>query len=67
MEEIYDAAAVERAAQEYWDRRRTFEVLEEVKAPFEPSILVLVRESVTKVDPGDYGFMVANAATAQAL
>ena len=45
----------------------TFEVLEEVKAPFEPSILVLVRESITKVDPGDYGFMVANAATAQAL
>ncbi len=45
----------------------TFEVLEEVKAPFEPSILVLVRESITKVDPGDYGFMVANGATAQPL
>jgi predicted deacylase len=45
----------------------TFEVLEEVKAPFDPSILVLVRESITKVDPGDYGFMVGNAATAQAL
>ena len=28
-----------------------------VKAPFEPSILVLVRESITKVDPGDYGFI----------
>jgi len=26
---------------------------------------VLVRESVTKCDPGDYGFMVANGATAQ--
>lgn len=43
----------------------TFEVLEEVTAPFDSSLLVLVRESVTKVDPGDYGFMVANGATAQ--
>jgi len=28
---------------------------------------VLVRESVTKVDPGDYGFMVANGATAHPI
>jgi predicted deacylase len=42
----------------------TFAELETVTAPFEPSLLVLVRESVTKVDPGDYGFMVANGATA---
>jgi len=42
----------------------TFEVLEEVTAPFDPSLLVLVREGVTKCDPGDYGFMVANGATA---
>jgi len=42
----------------------TFEELETVTAPFEPSLLVLVREAVTKVDPGDYGFMVANGATA---
>lgn len=42
----------------------TFELLEEVTAPFDPSLLVLVRERVTKVDPGDYGFMVANGAGA---
>ena len=42
----------------------TFEELEVVTATFEPSLLVLVRESVTKVDPGDYGFMIANGATA---
>jgi predicted deacylase len=42
----------------------TFEELETVTAPFDPSLLVLVREAVTKVDPGDYGFMVANGATA---
>jgi leucyl-tRNA synthetase len=29
MEEIYDAAAVESAAQEYWDQRHTFEVRED--------------------------------------
>ncbi|MDB6089512.1 MAG: leucyl-tRNA synthetase [Gammaproteobacteria bacterium] len=29
MEEIYDPAAVERTAQEYWNQRRTFEVRED--------------------------------------
>ena len=42
----------------------TFDVLETLIAPFEPTLLVLVREQITKVDPGDYGFMVANGATA---
>lgn len=42
----------------------TFEVLETFTAPFDPTLLVLVRDSVTKTDPGDYGFMVANGATA---
>ena len=42
----------------------TLEVLESIPAPFEPSLLVLVRDAVTKVDPGDYGFIVANGATA---
>jgi uncharacterized protein len=44
----------------------TLEVLESIPAPFEPSLLVLVRDAVTKVDPGDYGFIVANGATAVA-
>ncbi len=43
----------------------TFEVLERIEAPFDPSILVLVRDSVTRVEPGDYGYMVANGATAE--
>ncbi|MHB8620021.1 MAG: succinylglutamate desuccinylase/aspartoacylase family protein [Chloroflexota bacterium] len=42
----------------------TFEELEVVRAPFDPSILVLLREPITRVNPGDYGFMVANGATA---
>jgi predicted deacylase len=45
----------------------SFEVLERVEAPFEASILILGRESVTKVDPGDYGYMVANGATAEQI
>ncbi len=44
----------------------SFETLEQIVAPFEPTLLVLVRDGVTKVDPGDYGFIVANGDTAAA-
>jgi predicted deacylase len=43
----------------------TFEVLEEVNATFDPSLLVLVREPVTKVEPGDFGFILADGSTAE--
>ncbi|HEX6547792.1 MAG TPA: succinylglutamate desuccinylase/aspartoacylase family protein [Candidatus Dormibacteraeota bacterium] len=43
----------------------TFETLETITAPFDRSILVLLREHVTKVDAGDYGFMVADADSAE--
>ncbi|MGH7641686.1 MAG: succinylglutamate desuccinylase/aspartoacylase family protein [Candidatus Dormibacteria bacterium] len=43
----------------------TFEELEVIRAPYSPSILVLVRAEVTHVLPGDYGFMVADGATAR--
>jgi predicted deacylase len=42
----------------------TFEELEELTAPFERTLLVLTRPDYTNVAPGDYGFMVADAATA---
>ena len=45
----------------------TFELLEVITAPFDPSLLVLVREPVTKVDPGDYGFIIADGSTAEVL
>ena len=45
----------------------TFEVLETLTAPFDESILILGRESVTKIDPGDFGFMVADAVTAERI
>lgn len=44
----------------------TFETLETIVAPFEPTLLVLVREALTTVEPGDYGFIVGNGATAVA-
>jgi predicted deacylase len=42
----------------------TFEELEVIKAPFESTIMVLTRPEYTNVNPGDYGYMVANGATA---
>ncbi len=43
----------------------TFETLETFTAPFDPTLLVLTRDAVSKTDPGDYGLMVANGATAR--
>jgi predicted deacylase len=45
----------------------TFEVLETIRAPFDENILVLVREPFTKVDPGDFAFIVGNATTARVV
>ena len=41
----------------------TFEVLETMIAPFDENIVVLCRNFVTRIHPGDYGFMIANQAT----
>jgi len=40
-------------------------VLERLEAPFDPSILVLVRDSVTRVEAGDYAYMIANGASVE--
>ena len=37
----------------------TFEVLEEILAPFESNYVILLRPTITKVHPGDYAYMVA--------
>jgi predicted deacylase len=42
----------------------TFEVLETMTTPFDDNIVVLCRNFVTRIHPGDYGFMIANRATA---
>jgi len=46
---------------------QTFEVVEEFRAPFERTHLVLVRNCLSKVHPGDYAYMLGNAATAEVL
>jgi uncharacterized protein len=47
----------------------TFEVLEEISAPFDETLLIgtLHNKPWTKVLPGDYGFIVADTANVQAL
>jgi predicted deacylase len=39
----------------------TFETLEELRAPFERSLVVLLRPALTRVNPGDYAYMLADA------
>lgn len=46
---------------------QTFELLETFEAPFDPTRLVLVRGSLNRVHPGDYGYMLGNAADAEML
>jgi predicted deacylase len=41
----------------------TFEALEELQAPFERSLMILLRGALTKVHPGDYAYMIGNADT----
>lgn len=44
----------------------TFETLEEIRAPFERGVMILLRGGMMRVHPGDYGYMVANLASARA-
>jgi predicted deacylase len=39
----------------------TFEVLEQIRAPFKRNLVILLRPTITKVHPGDYAYMMANA------
>jgi predicted deacylase len=43
----------------------TFDTLEEIRAPFERGVMILLRGGMMRVHPGDYGYMVANLATAR--
>jgi len=45
----------------------TFETLEEIRTPFERGYMILLRGALTRVNPGDYAYMVANADTAQVV
>lgn len=37
----------------------TFETLEEIRAPLERNLMILLRGAITKVHPGDYAYMLA--------
>jgi predicted deacylase len=39
----------------------TFETLEEIRSPLERGLVILIRPAITKVHPGDYAYMIANA------
>jgi uncharacterized protein len=43
----------------------TFETLEEIRSPFERGVMILLRGGLMRVNPGDYGYMVANLATSR--
>lgn len=43
----------------------TFETLEEIRAPFARGVMILLRGAMMRVQPGDYGYMVANLETAR--
>lgn len=45
----------------------SFECLESIQAPFERNVVVLARNYVTRINPGDYAFMLGNLATAETL
>jgi predicted deacylase len=38
----------------------TFQALEELRAPFERNVVLLLRPGITPVNPGDYGYMLGN-------
>ena len=44
----------------------TFETLEELRSPFDRGLMILLRGAITKVHPGDYAYMIGNAAGAAA-
>ncbi len=43
----------------------SFETLEEIRAPYDRGVMILLRGAMMRVHPGDYGYMVANLATAR--
>jgi predicted deacylase len=43
----------------------TFEELERMTAPYEGSIMIMIRGVLSRVNPGDYGYIIGDAATAR--
>lgn len=45
----------------------TFETIETLETPFEQNIVVLARQYATRINPGDYAYMIGNLSTAERL
>lgn len=45
----------------------TFELLEEIRAPFGRNLLVLLRDNLAPIQPGNYMYMIGNGDTAEVL
>jgi predicted deacylase len=43
----------------------TFELLETIASPLDRSLMILQRETVTRVHPGDYAYMLGDLLTAE--
>ncbi len=45
----------------------TLEIIEEITAPCEQSLLLMQRSLLSKVHPGDYAYIIAELATAEKI
>lgn len=45
----------------------TFEELERIEAPYEKSIMIMMRGILSRVNPGDYGYIIGDAASVQTI
>ena len=43
----------------------TFELLEELTAPYDQSVVIMLRGTLSRVNPGDYAYIICNGATAE--
>jgi len=43
----------------------TLELLEEIKAPYDRNLIILMRGSVNTILPGDFSFMIGDLSTAE--
>ena len=45
----------------------TLELLEELRAPYDQSVVIMLRGTLSRVNPGDYAYILCNGATAETI
>lgn len=45
----------------------TFELLEELTAPYDQTVVIMLRGALSRVNPGDYAYILCNGATAEPI